>query len=112
MPESHPQFIGVSGIGGHESVPAWVAEQAPARILVLGSRLGEASSLFDPRFVPRRGFVHVDIDEDVPGRAFPAALTLPLVADVAALLRELLYRLPARTSMPSALRCSAAAILL
>jgi len=106
--ETHPQFIGVSGIGGHESVPQWVAEQAPARILVLGSRLGEASSLFDPRFVPRRGFVHVDLDPEVPGRAFPEAITLPVVADVAALLRELLSLLPARSAMPPALPASAA----
>jgi acetolactate synthase-1/2/3 large subunit len=90
LPEAHPRFIGVTGIGGHESVPAWVAEHAPARILVLGSRLGEPSSLFDPRLVPRRGFVHVDIDGEVPGRAFPEAPTLPVVADAAALLRELL----------------------
>ena len=74
MPRRIRSFIGVSGIGGHESVPAWVAEQAPARILVLGSRLGEPSSLFDPRFVPRRGFVHVDLDPEVPGIAFPAAI--------------------------------------
>jgi acetolactate synthase-1/2/3 large subunit len=103
VPEAHPRFIGVTGIGGHETVPAWVAEHAPARVLVLGSRLGEPSSLFDPRFVPRRGFVHVDIDAEVPGRAFPEAATLPVVADVAALLRELLPRMPARSALPPAL---------
>ena len=103
VPETHPRFVGVTGIGGHESVPAWVAEHAPARILVLGSRLGEPSSLFDPRFVPRRGFVHVDVDADVPGRAFPEATTLPVVADVAAFLRELLHRMPPRSAMPPAL---------
>jgi thiamine pyrophosphate-dependent acetolactate synthase large subunit-like protein len=80
-----------------------VAEHAPARVLVLGSRLGEPSSLFDPRFVPRRGFVHVDIDAEVPGRAFPEAATLPVVADVAALLRELLPRMPTRSALPPAL---------
>jgi len=106
--ETHRQFIGVSGIGGHESVPAWVVEHAPARILVLGSRLGEPSSLFDPRFVPRHGFVHVDLDPEVPGSAFPAAITVPVVADVAALLRELLSLLPARSAMPPALPASAA----
>jgi acetolactate synthase-1/2/3 large subunit len=103
VPEAHPRFVGVTGIGGHEAVPAWVAEQAPARILVLGSRLGEPSSLFDPRLVPRRGFVHVDIDAEVPGRAFPEAPTLPVVADAATLLRELLPRLPPRSAMPPAL---------
>ena len=92
--ETHPRFVGVTGIGGHESVPAWVAEHAPARIVVLGSRLGEPSSLFDPRFVPRRGFVHVDIDGEVPGRAFPEATTLPVVADAGSV--------PARAAAPDA----------
>ena len=106
VPEAHPRFVGVTGIGGHEAVPAWVAEHAPARILVLGSRLGEPSSLFDPRFVPRRGFVHVDIDAEVPGRAFPDVPTLPVVADVATLLRELLPRLPPCSALPPALPVS------
>jgi len=101
--ETHPRFVGVTGIGGHESVPAWVAEHAPARIVVLGSRLGEPSSLFDPRFVPRRGFVHVDIDGEVPGRAFPEATTLPVVADAGAFLRELLHRMPPRSELPRSL---------
>ena len=100
LPETHPQFIGVTGMGGHESVAAWVAAHRPARILVLGSRLGEASSLFDPRFVPRRGFVHVDIDAEVPGVAYPDAPTLPIVADVGALLRGLLAMLPAKVHAP------------
>ena len=103
VPETHPRFVGVTGIGGHESVPAWVAMHAPARILVLGSRLGEPSSLLDPNLVPRRGFVHVDVDADVPGRAFPEATTLPVVADAAAFLREMLHRMPPRSAMPPAL---------
>ena len=106
--ETHPRFVGVTGIGGHESVPAWIAEHAPARIVVLGSRLGEPSSLFDPRFVPRRGFVHVDIDGDVPGRAFPEATTLSVVADAGAFLRELLHRMPPRSELPRALPVPAA----
>jgi acetolactate synthase-1/2/3 large subunit len=71
LPETHPRFIGVTGMGGHEAVAAWVATHRPARILVLGSRLGEASSLFDPRLVPRLGFVHADVDAGVPGVAYP-----------------------------------------
>ncbi len=106
LSETHAQFIGVTGIGGHESVAAWVATQRPARILVLGSRLGEASSLFDPRLVPRRGFVHVDVDPEVAGVAYPDAPTLPIVADVGALLRGLLARLPAQSAQRPALPCA------
>ena len=103
LPETHPQFVGVTGMGGHESVAVWVAAHAPARILVLGSRLGEASSFWDPRFVPRRGFVHVDVDPAVPGVAYPTAPTLAVVADVRALLRELLAILPERSAARPAL---------
>lgn len=90
VPETHPQFIGVTGMGGHDSVAEWVATHAPARILVLGSRLGEASSFWDARFVPRGGFIHVDLDPEVPGAAYPAVPTLGIVADIGALLRGLL----------------------
>jgi thiamine pyrophosphate-dependent acetolactate synthase large subunit-like protein len=102
VPETHPQFIGVTGMGGHESVAAWVDAHVPARILVLGSRLGEASSLWDARFVPRHGFVHVDVDADVPGAAFPDAPTLAVNADVGALVRALLARWPGqrRVALP------------
>lgn len=110
LPEAHPQFIGVTGMGGHASVAAWVATHRPARILVLGSRLGEASSLYDPRFVPRRGFVHVDVDPEVPGVAYPNALTLPVVADVGALLRGLLAALPAKVHAPT-WPCSPATVM-
>ncbi len=101
LPETHPLFIGVTGMGGHESVAAWVATHGPSRILVLGSRLGEASSLYDPRFVPRRGFVHVDVDPAVAEVAYPEAPTLPIVADVGALLRGVLAMLPAKVHAPT-----------
>jgi len=70
----------ITGMGGHDSVAEWMDAQAPARILVLGSRLGEASSLYDPRLVPREGFLHVDVDPDVAGVAYPDAPTLSVVA--------------------------------
>lgn len=96
LPETHPQFVGVTGIGGHESTARWVGINQPARILVLGSRLGEASSLFDPRFMPRLGFIHVDIDREVIGIAYPDAKSLPIAADVGATVGGLLDLLPQR----------------
>src|SRR5262249_26010240 len=110
FPESHPRFLGVTGMGGHDSVAEWVATQAPARILVLGSRLGEASSLYAPRLVPRAGFVHVDIDPAVAGVAYPDAPTLPVVAEVGAVLRALLQALPARPAPWRPLPCTRAAL--
>ncbi|MDB5816553.1 MAG: thiamine pyrophosphate central protein, partial [Rhizobacter sp.] len=96
LPETHPQFIGVTGIGGHDSVAAWVVACKPARILVLGSRLGEASSMWDARFVPRCGFVHVDVDPDVPGRVYRDVETSAIIADIGAFLRAMLARWPER----------------
>ncbi|MBS0448761.1 MAG: thiamine pyrophosphate-binding protein [Proteobacteria bacterium] len=102
VPEMHPQFIGVSGMGGHDGVAAWVQAHAE-RILVLGTRLGEASSLWDARYAVRRGFVHVDVDPQVPCAAYPDAPTLAVSADVGAFLRAVLVRWPAaaRVVLPS-----------
>ncbi len=38
FPEDHPQFIGVTGFGGHESVFRYMQEYRPLRTLVLGTR--------------------------------------------------------------------------
>jgi acetolactate synthase-1/2/3 large subunit len=49
FPEDDPLFVGVTGLAGHASVFRYLEEHAPRRILVLGSRLGEATSFWDPR---------------------------------------------------------------
>jgi acetolactate synthase-1/2/3 large subunit len=90
FPESDPLFVGVTGLAGHASVMSYLEEFAPRRLLVLGSRLGEPTSFWDRRFVAPEGFVHVDIDPDVPGVAFGAAPTIAVVGDVGATLRAVL----------------------
>lgn len=90
FPESDPLFIGVTGLGGHASVMRYLEEHKPRRVLVLGSRLGEGTSFWDRRFVTPEGFVHVDVDPEVPGVAFSNAPTLAVVGDVAATLRAVL----------------------
>ena len=90
FPEDDPLFVGVTGLAGHASVFRYLEEHAPRRILVLGSRLGEATSFWDPRFVRPGGFVHVDVDPAVPGTAYPDAPTLAVVGDVGATLDALL----------------------
>ena len=40
---------------------------------MLGTRLGEPTSFWNPAMVPAEGFIHVDIDPDVPGVAYPTA---------------------------------------
>ncbi len=104
FPEDDPLFVGVTGLAGHASVMRYLEDHAPRRLLVVGSRLGESTSFWDERFVRPAGFVHVDVDPDVPGRAFPDAPTLALIGDAGATLRALLAELrPAGAPEPQPL---------
>lgn len=94
FPEEHPQFVGVTGFAGHRSVFAYMREEQPTHTLVLGTRLGEFTSFWSPALVPPGGFIHVDVDPDVPSAAYPSVETLPIQADVGAFLEALLERLP------------------
>ncbi len=93
FPENHPQFIGVTGFAGHESVLEYMQTTPPDRILVLGTRLGEFTSFWNPILVPPKGFIHVDIDPKVPGSAYPIADTFPICADIKTFLNLLLNKL-------------------
>ncbi len=94
FPEDHPQFVGVTGFGGHTSVLAYMQVQQPERILVLGTRLGEFTSFWNPAMIPKRGFIHVDIDPEVPGAAYPDAETFGIQSDVGIFLKTLLKHFP------------------
>lgn len=96
FPEDHPQFVGVTGFGGHGSVVESMQQHRPQRTLVLGTRLGELTSFWNPALVPPRGFIHVDIDPEVPGTAFPSVETVAIQSDVDVFLRAVLSQLPAR----------------
>ncbi len=98
FPEDHKQFVGVTGMGGHGVVVAslLMREDAPRRTLVLGTRLGEPTSFWNPMLVPSGGFVHVDVDPGVPGVAFPQTPTFGVQAEVGDFLKELLALWPAR----------------
>ncbi|MBN3925577.1 scytonemin biosynthesis protein ScyA [Nostoc sp. NMS4] len=94
FPEDHPQFVGVTGLGGHTSVLTYMEEQPPLRTLVLGTRLGEPTSFWSSALVPKGGFVHVDIDPEVPGVAYPHVETFGVRSDIKAFVKELLQQLP------------------
>ncbi|HLO86894.1 MAG TPA: scytonemin biosynthesis protein ScyA [Nostocaceae cyanobacterium] len=94
FPEDHPQFVGVTGLGGHASVLRYLQQQPPQRTLVLGTRLSEPTCFWNSAMIPRRGFVHVDIDPEVPGVAYPYAETYPVQADVKTYLEALLQHWP------------------
>jgi acetolactate synthase I/II/III large subunit len=94
FPEAHPQFVGVTGFAGHKSVISYMQEYRPLRTLVLGTRLGEPTSFWSPIMVPARGFVHVDIDPDVPGVAYPSAETFAIQSDIKEFVQALLGYIP------------------
>ena len=103
FPEDHTLFAGITGMGGHApSVTAAMRAHAPRRVLVLGTRLGEPTSFWNPQLVPPGGFIHVDIDPMVPGRAYPQAETFAVQADVGDFLDALLdaWPAPARAASP------------
>ncbi|HEY9766920.1 MAG TPA: thiamine pyrophosphate-dependent enzyme [Coleofasciculaceae cyanobacterium] len=103
FPENHPQYVGVTGLGGHESVMNYMQEYSPQRILVLGTRLGEPTSFWSKDMIPAKGFIHVDVDPKVPGVAFPFAKTLPIIADANIFVKALLEHFPEQTEQNIAL---------
>ncbi|MBE8996894.1 thiamine pyrophosphate-binding protein [Nostoc sp. LEGE 12447] len=106
FPEDHSQFVGVTGFGGHESVFRYMREQRPRHILVLGTRLGEFTSFWNPEMIPRQGFLHVDIDPKVPGSAYPSVETLAIHSDVRLFVKALLRYFPESLSLSTALSLS------
>lgn len=103
FPENHPQYVGVTGVGGHESVINYMQDCSPQRILVLGTRLGEPTSFWSKDMIPAKGFIHVDVDPKVPGVAFPFADTLPIIADANIFVKALLEHFPQQTEQNIAL---------
>ncbi len=95
FPEDHPQFIGVTGLGGHTSVMTYMQDKPPLWTLVLGTRLGEPTSFWSQAMVPTNGFIHVDIDPQVPGVSYPHVETLPVQADIEVFVKALLEQMPA-----------------
>jgi acetolactate synthase-1/2/3 large subunit len=99
FPEDDARFLGVTGFGGHESVFHYMAEDRPAYILVLGTRLGEFTSFWSEDMVPAKGFIHVDIDRDAPGVAYPDVNTIGIQADIRSFTEALVRRFPRRESI-------------
>ncbi len=96
FPEDHPQYVGVSGLGGHSSVTEYMKREKPRWVLVLGSRLGEATSFWDPDMTPSEGFIHVDTDPNVPGVAYPDVHTIGIQAEIGHFVDALIEHMPGR----------------
>lgn len=99
FPETHPQYLGVTGMfGSHAAVQSHFRAHRPEHVLVLGSRLGQITSCFDPDYLPRAALIHVDTDASVFGVAYPKAQTIRVQADIGELLDALDDLWPARLS--------------
>jgi len=94
MPETHPLYLGVTGLGGHARVTEYLQSARPTRALVLGSRLGEMSSFWLPELAPSDGFIHVDLEADAFGAAYPDVSTIGVQAEIGTFLRDLLRAWP------------------
>ncbi len=101
FPESHPQYLGTTGFGGHDRVLEQLQHAKVERVLVLGSRLGEMSSFWLDALVPQSGLIHVDTDPAVFGCAYPNAFTLGVQADCKAFLVDLLQEWGPMRPVPS-----------
>ncbi|MEL7059404.1 MAG: thiamine pyrophosphate-dependent enzyme [Acidobacteriota bacterium] len=95
FPERHEQYLGTSGLGGHEQVNEHMTQRKPRHTLVLGTRLGEATSFWDRDLLPSDSLIHVDLDPDVPGSAFPDVETYGVHAEIGRFLDQLLEYFPA-----------------
>ncbi|MCB2225176.1 MAG: thiamine pyrophosphate-binding protein [Desulfarculaceae bacterium] len=95
LPENHRLSLGVFGYAGHRHAIETMLSGEVELLIVLGSGLLQRDSMFwDPKMLPQRSLVHVDIDPTVPGRTWP--VELPLVGDCGQVLRELMNPEPAR----------------
>lgn len=84
IPEDDPAYLGVTGFAGHPSVLAYLDRHRPRYALVLGTALGDVASGYHPGYLPGTALIHVDLDPSVPGRAYPAPKTIPVIADAGA----------------------------
>ncbi len=92
FPEGHPLSLGVYGFASNTWGPQWMQQQPTPYdgLLVLATSLrGLSSNNFNPMLVPAAGgpFIQVDLDQQAIGRAFP--ITLGIVAEAGAFIREL-----------------------
>ena len=111
FPESHPQYLGVTGMfGSHSSVQRYLRAHELDYVLVLGSRLGQTTSGFDASFVTREGFIHVDLNPEVFGAAYPEVETLGVCAEIDGFVKALLERWPEPSATSVVLRELAPAI--
>lgn len=92
FPERHPLFLGVSGsIGGDPALPERIRAQGLTQALVLGTRLGEFSAT-ESVLAHFERLIHVDLDPEVPGAAWPRTPTQGVTCEIGAFVSALNQR--------------------
>jgi acetolactate synthase-1/2/3 large subunit len=94
FPETHPLYVGVTGIGGGSIVSDFVRGFRPDTIVVLGSRLEEASSFWNTDLIHAQTVVQVDIDPLAHGAAYPEAPIIGVKSDIGMFVRSIRALLP------------------
>lgn len=95
FPEDHPLYLGVTGAGGHPEIDDILTCNPPEHVLVLGTRMGESSSFWSAALTPQKAFVHVDVNPQAFGKAYPAVPCHAVQSDVGAFVEALLAAWPA-----------------
>jgi len=104
FPEAHPLSLRVYGFASNTWAPQWMQQQAVPYdgLLVLGTGLrGLSANNWSPILVPRNNgpFIQVDLQQAAIGRSFP--VTLGVVGEVGAFIREMETLLPQFPPVPA-----------
>jgi acetolactate synthase-1/2/3 large subunit len=91
FPENHPQFVGVTGFGGHQSVFEYLKKFEPQRLLVLGASFGEFTSFWNSSLINHHGFVQVDPNREIFGVTYPSNKVLCVESEIRQFVKKL-YR--------------------
>ena len=95
FPEDHPLHLGVFGMGGHPSTTKYL-ERGVEVVLALGTSLGDLqTNSWSRLLIPKRTFIHVDIDGSRIGRAYETQLgVVAPIEDFLAVVNPLLPEQP------------------
>ncbi|MDJ1182305.1 thiamine pyrophosphate-dependent enzyme [Roseofilum casamattae] len=89
FPENHPQFIGVTGFGGHHSVFEYLETFKPERVLVLGSSFSQFTWFENEELTGQSRFIQVDPNPEVLSVGNPWKEVLCVQSEIRPFVRKL-----------------------
>ncbi len=93
-PERRSQYLGITGHGGHPDTINRYRSLDVENLIILGTRLAELTSYYDPSFTPKRGVIHVDADPLACTTRFLQVPRTSIIEDIGVFIRRLLNVLP------------------